>query len=291
MRQHPPAQVGEVVSKMLDREPRRWKIVEHVREKFTCRDCEAITEPPAPSRPIPRGLAGPSLLAMVLVSKFLLHLPLNRQSDAYRREGVDIDESTLADWLGSTVAGLDPVIQALRSYVLSAERIHADDTTVPVLAKLKTVTGRIWTYVRDDRPFGGKDPPAAMFYYSRNRAGDHPHEHLAGYAGIMRADAFSGFNGLYDAKRRPAPITEARGTGSPRASTSQPDHSQVMARSARGEGLSDTVAGRCELVKIDFDRALTLSCCAGRQLPLPSQRTSWCRKNQLSKSPECRGRC
>ena len=201
--------LGEVVSKTLECEPRRWKIVEHVREKFSCRDCEAITEPPAPSRPIPRGLAGPSLLALVLVSKFLLHLPLNRQSEAYRREGVEIDESTLADWVGSTVVALDPVIQALRTYVLSAERIHADDTTVPVLAKLKTVTGRIWTYVRDDRPFGGKDPPAAMFYYSRNRAGDHPREHLAGYAGIMQADAFSGFNGLYDAKRKPAPIIEA----------------------------------------------------------------------------------
>jgi transposase len=201
--------LGEVVSKTVDCEPRRWKIIEHVREKFTCRDCEAITEPPAPSRPIPRGLAGPSLLAMVLVSKFLLHLPLNRQSDAYRREGVEIDESTLADWVGSTVVALDPIIQALRSYVLTAERIHADDTTVPVLAKLKTVTGRIWTYVRDDRPFGGKDPPAAMFYYSRNRVGDHPRDHLAGYVGIMQADAFAGFNGLYDAKRRPAPIIEA----------------------------------------------------------------------------------
>jgi transposase len=201
--------LGEVVSKTLECEPRSWKIVEHVREKFTCRDCEAITEPPAPSRPIPRGLAGPSLLAMVLVSKFLLHLPLNRQSEAYRREGVEIDESTLADWVGSTVVAVDPVIEALRTYVLSAERIHADDTTVPVLAKLKTVTGRIWTYVRDDRPFGGKDPPAAMFHYSRNRVGDHPREHLAGYAGIMQADAFSGFNALYDAKRRPAPIIEA----------------------------------------------------------------------------------
>jgi transposase len=122
---------------------------------------------------------------------------------------VDLDGSTLADWVGACVVALDPIIQAIRSYVLSAERIHADDTTVPVLAKLKTVTGRIWTYVRDDRPLGGKDPPAAMFYYSRNRAGDHPRDHLAGYAGIMQADAFSGFNGLYDAKRKPAPIIEA----------------------------------------------------------------------------------
>jgi transposase len=117
---------------------------------------------------------------MVLVSKFLLHLPLNRQSEAYAREGVELDESTLADWVGSCVVALDPIVQALRNHVLSAERIHADDTTIPVLAKLKTVTGRIWTYVRDDRPFGGKDPPAAMFYYSRNRVADHPRDHLVG---------------------------------------------------------------------------------------------------------------
>src|SRR5580698_4752185 len=201
--------LGEVVSKTLECEPRRWKIIEHVREKFSCRDCEAITEAPAPSHPIPRGFAGPSLLAMVLVNKFLLHQPLNRQSTTFAREGIEIDVSTLADRVGACVVALAPIIEAIRTHVMSAERIHADDTTVPVLAKLKTVTGRIWTYVRDDRPFGGKDPPAATFYYSRNRAGDHPREHLAGYTGIMQADAFSGFNGLSDAKRKPAPIIEA----------------------------------------------------------------------------------
>ena len=201
--------LGEVVSKTLECEPRRWKIIEHVREKFSCRDCEAITEPLAPSHPIPRGFAGPSLLAMVLVSKFLLHQPLNRQSETYAREGIDLDVSTLADRVGACVVALDPIIQALWAHVLSAERIHADDTTVPVLAKIKTVTGRIWTYVRDDRPFGGKDPPAAVFRYSRTRAGEHPQEHLASYVGIMQADAFPGFNPLYDAKRRPAPIIEA----------------------------------------------------------------------------------
>ena len=126
-----------------------------------------ITEALAPSHPIPRGFAGPSLLAMVLVSKFLLHQPLNRQSDAYAREGVEIDTSTLADRVGACVVALDPIVQAIRAHVLRAERIHADDTTVPVLAKLKTVSGRLWTYVRDDKPFGGKDPPAAFFEYSR----------------------------------------------------------------------------------------------------------------------------
>jgi transposase len=137
--------LGEVVSKTLECEPRRWKIIEHVREKFSCRDCEAITEPPAPSHPIPRGFAGPSRLAMVLVSKFLLHQPLNRQSETYAREGIELDVSTLADRIGACVVTLDPIVQALWAHVLNAERIHADDTTVPVLAKMKTVTGRIWT--------------------------------------------------------------------------------------------------------------------------------------------------
>jgi transposase len=201
--------LGEVVSKTLECEPRRWKIIEHVREKFSCRDCEAITEAPAPSHPIPRGFAGPSLLAMVLVNKFLLHQPLNRQSKTFAREGIEIDVSTLADRVGACVVALDPLVQAIRAHVLSAERIHADDTTVPVLAKLKTVVGRIWTYVRDDRPFGGQGPPAAAFHYSRSRAGEHPQSHLAGYVGLMQADAFDGYNQLYKAQRKPAPILEA----------------------------------------------------------------------------------
>ena len=170
--------LGEEVSKTLECDPRRWKIVEHVREKFTCRDCEAITEPPAPSHPIPRGFAGPSLLAMVLSAKFLLHQPLNRQSAAYAREGVEIDASTLADWVGACVVALDPIVQLIRAHVLAAERIHADDTTVPVLAKQKTKTGRIWVYLRDDRPFGGKEPPAAFFEYSRSRHGEYPQRTL-----------------------------------------------------------------------------------------------------------------
>ena len=146
---------------------------------------------------------------MVLINKFLLHQPLNRQSKTYAREGIEIDVSTLADRVGACVVALEPIIEAIRVHVMSAERIHADDTTVPVLAKLKTVTGRIWTYVRDDRPFGGTDPPAALFYYSRNRAGEHPQSHLAGYVGLMQADAFDGYNQLYKAQRKPAPILEA----------------------------------------------------------------------------------
>ena len=137
---------------MLELVPRRWKVIQHVREKFACRACEAITQPPAPSHPIARGRAGPKLLAHVLFSKYGLHLPLNRQSAVYAREGIDLDVSTLADWVGAAAATLMPLVTEIRNHVFAAERIHADDTTVPVLAKGKTRTGRLWTYVRDDRP-------------------------------------------------------------------------------------------------------------------------------------------
>ncbi len=201
--------LGEDVTETLELIPRQWKVIQHVREKFSCRSCEAITQPPAPSHPIARGRAGPWLLAHVLFSKYGLHLPLNRQSVTYAREGIELDVSTLADWVGAAAATLMPLIVLIRAYVFAAERIHADETTVPVLAKGKTRTGRLWTYVRDDRPFGGPDPPAAIFFYSRDRAGEHPEQHLAGYAGLMQADAYAGFNRLYEAARKGGPIVEA----------------------------------------------------------------------------------
>src|SRR5438105_9939915 len=200
--------IGEDVTETLELVPRRWKVIQHVREKLVCRACEAITQPPAPSHPIARGRAGSKLLAHVLFAKYGLHLPLNRQSDVYRREGIDLDVSTLADWVGAAAATLMPLVEAIRSHVFAAERIHADDTTVPVLAKGKTRTGRLWTYVRDDRPFAGPDPPAAVFFYSRDRGGEHPEQHLSGYAGLMQADAYAGFNRLYEV-RKPGPIIEA----------------------------------------------------------------------------------
>jgi len=201
--------IGEDVTETLELIPRQWKVIAHVREKFSCRACEAITQPPAPSHPIARGRAGPKLLAHVLFSKYSLHLPLNRQSITYAREGIDLDVSTLADWVGAAAATLMPLVEVIRRHIFAAERIHADDTTVPVLAKIKTRTGRLWTYVRDDRPFGGPDPPAAVFFYSRDRGGEHPEQHLAGYAGLMQADAYAGFNRLYEANRRPGPMIEA----------------------------------------------------------------------------------
>src|SRR5205814_2939770 len=132
-----------------------------------------------------------------------------RQSGVYQREGIDLEVSTLADWVGASAASLMPLVDAIRSHVFAAERIHADDTTVPVLAKGKTRTGRLWAYVRDDRPFGGPDPPAAAYFYSRDRGGEHPERHLASYAGLTQADAYAGFNRLYEAGRKPGPIIEA----------------------------------------------------------------------------------
>jgi len=203
------AKLGEDVTETLEVVPRQWKVVQTVREKFTCRSCEKITQPPAPFHTIARGRAGASLLAMILYAKYGHHQPLNRQSESFAREGIELDVSTMADWVGACTASLAPLVELIRRHVLGAARLHGDDTTVPVLAKGKTMTGRVWTYVRDDRPFAGPGPPAAMFFYSRNRDGEHPSRHLAGYAGILQADAYSGFNGLYDAKRSPRPITEA----------------------------------------------------------------------------------
>jgi len=201
--------LGEDVTEMLELVPRQWKVVQHVREKFSCRSCEKIAQPPAPSHPIARGRAGPGLLAHVLFGKYGLHLPLTRQSATYAREGVPLDVSTMADWVGASAATLMPLVEAIRAHVFAAERIHADETTVPVLAAGKTRTGRLWTYVRDDRPFAGADPPAAAYFYSPDRGGVHPEAHLASYAGLMQADAYAGFNRLYEAARKPGPIVEA----------------------------------------------------------------------------------
>src|SRR3984957_4314727 len=201
--------LGEDVTRTLESVPRQRKVSETVREKFTCRDCEKISQAPAPFHVIARGWAGPSLLAMVLFEKFGQHQPLNRQAERYAREGVPISLSTMADAVGSACAALAPLNRLLEAHVLAAERLHGDDTTVPVLAAGKTDIGRCWVYVRDDRPFGGPEPPAAMFYYSRDRKGEHPRQHLAGFSGIFQADAFDGYRQLYVAGRSPGRIIEA----------------------------------------------------------------------------------
>ena len=201
--------LGEDVTQTLETTPRRWKVIETVREKFSCRDCETFSQEPAPFHVIPRGWAGPSLLAMIVFEKFGQHQPLNRQAERYALEGAPIALSTMADAVGAVCTVLDPLRRLVDAHVMAAERLHADDTTVPVLAKGKTDTGRLWIYVRDDKPFGGAGPPAAIFHYSRDRRGEHPQAHLAGYVGILQADAYDGYNRLYLADRKPGPIVEA----------------------------------------------------------------------------------
>ena len=203
------AKLGEDVTETLEVVPRQWKVVQYVREKFTCRACERISQAPAPFHVLPRGFAGPSLLAMILFEKYGQHQPLNRQAERYAREGVDLSLSTLADQVGGCAVVLRPLYDLIRAHVFTGGRVHGDDTPVPVLAKGKTMTGRAWVYVRDDRPFGGRDPPAAVFFYSCDRSGDHPERHLAGYGGVLQADAYAGFNRLYEAGRTPVPVIEA----------------------------------------------------------------------------------
>jgi transposase len=201
--------LGETITETLEVIPRQWKVIQHVREKMTCRDCEGISEPPAPFHVTPRGWAGPNLLGMLLFEKFGQHQPLNRQAERYARERVPLALSTLADQVGAGCAVLKPLLEQIEAHVFAAERLHGDDTTVPVLAKGKTHTGRCWVYVRDDRPFGGGAPPAAMFYYSRDRGGANAEAHLTHWSGLLQADAYSGYNKLYAADRTPGSILEA----------------------------------------------------------------------------------
>ncbi len=203
------AKLGEAITETLESIPRTYKVIQTVREKFSCRSCETITQPPAPFHPIARGRAGPDLLGTIMFAKFGEHQPLNRQSERFALEGIDLSVSTLADWVGACTSALSPLVTLIAAHVLAAERLHGDDTTVPVLARGKTITGRLWAYVRDDRPFGGPASPGVIFHYSRDRGGVHPCRHLANYAGILQADAYAGFNDLYHEARRPAPIIEA----------------------------------------------------------------------------------
>lgn len=204
------SRLGEDVTETLEVVPRTWKVIQTVRERFSCRDCEKITQPPAPFHVTPRGMFGPSFLAMVLFEKFGAHQPLNRQRDRYAREGVDLSLTTMADQVGACTAALMPLHQLIEAHVLAAERLHGDDTTVPVLARDKTDVGRLWTYVRDDRPFGGHAPPAAIYHYSRDRRGEHPVEHLRAWrGGILQADAYAGYNNLFRATRQPEPLRRA----------------------------------------------------------------------------------
>jgi len=195
--------LGEDVAEVLEYVPASFRVIRHVRTKLSCAKCDCIVQAEAPSRPIERGMAGPGLLAHVLVSKYADHLPLYRQSEIYARQGIELERSTLADWIGGTSKLLGPLVEALRRYVMAASKLHADDTPVPVLApgQGRTKTGRLWTYVRDDRPAGDSAAPAVWFAYSPDRKGEHPAQHLEKFRGMLQADAYAGFNPLYENHR------------------------------------------------------------------------------------------
>jgi transposase len=195
--------IGADVTETLDYVPGRFKVVRHVREAFACRACEIVVQTPAPHHTIARGRAGPGLLAHIVVSKFDDHLPLYRQAEIYARDGISLETSTLSGWVGATAAALAPLVEALRHDVMGSDVLHGDDTPVPVLAPGagKTKTGRLWTYVRDERTYGGERPPAAMFFYSPDRKGERPVAHLKDFSGVLHADGYAGFNGLYQGGR------------------------------------------------------------------------------------------
>jgi len=191
--------LGEDVSEMLEYVPASLRRIRHVRPRLTCSGCERMAQAPAPSRPIARGMAGPGLLAHVFVSKYADHIPLYRQAGIYVREGVELADSTLADWVGAGHALFDPLVRALREHVFAARKLHTDDTPVPVLMRGlgKTRQARLWTYVRDDRPHAGTAAPAVWFRYSPDRKGVHPQTHLKDFVGILQADAYAGYDALY----------------------------------------------------------------------------------------------
>ena len=197
------ARLSEDVTEVLDYIPGRFRVIRHVRPKYACRYCDAITQAPGPALPTPRGRAAPGMLAHLLVSKYTDHLPLYRQSQIYARDGLDLDRSTLSDWVGQAVWLLQPIVEGIRRQVFAAEKIHGDDTPVPVLEPGlgRTRTGRLWVYVRDDRPFCGPAPPAAAYFYSPDRGGEHPAVHLADFRGFLQADGYSGFAALYEPRQ------------------------------------------------------------------------------------------
>ncbi len=201
--------LGEDVTEVLEYVPGSFRVVRHVRPKLACSCCDAISQAPAPALPVPRGRAGPGLLAHVVVSKFADHLPLYRQSRIYAREGIDLSRSTLADWLGHVSWLLAPLVERIADHAMASPKLHADDTPVPVLAPGtgKTATGRLWVYLRDNRRWSPNDKPAALFRYSPDRKGERPREHVKAFAGFLQADAYAGFERLYDPNRTEGLIT------------------------------------------------------------------------------------
>ena len=191
--------IGDEVTETLDYVPGRFKVIRHIRAKLSCRACDTVVAAPAPDHAIARGRAGAGLLAHIVVSKYDDHLPLYRQAEIFARDGVSLETSTLSGWVGATAALLKPLVDALAADVLASETLHVDDTPVPVLepGAGNTKTGRLWTYVRDERPFAGARPPTALFFYSPDRKGEHPQAHLKDFRGVIHADGYAGFNELF----------------------------------------------------------------------------------------------
>ncbi|MDE3063986.1 MAG: IS66 family transposase [Acidobacteriota bacterium] len=276
-------QFGEDVSEQLERIPATFKVIRHVRPKFACNHCERVVEAPAPSRPIERGLAGPALLAHVLMSKYGHHLPLYRQAEIFAREGVDLDRSTLAGWVGATSELLAPLVSALRDHVMAAQKLHADDTPVPVLApgNGKTKTGRLWTYVRDDRPAGDETPPAVWFVYSEDRKGEHPRQHLKDFTGALQADAYAGFHHLYG----PGRIYEVACWAHARrkfyeihALHASPTTSEALAKIAALYAIEDEIRGKPAELRREIRQS--------RAKPLLDQLHKWMEKAVRQLSPK-----
>jgi transposase len=251
--------LGEDVTEVLDYTPASFRVIRHVRPKFSCRSCETIAQAPVPSLPIRRGLPTPALLAHVAVAKFADHCPLHRQVEIYARTGVELDRSTLADWLGQTSALVRPLVDAVGAHVMAAERIHADDTTVPVLdpGRGTTKTGRVWCYVRDDTPFAGPEPPAVLYRYSPDRKGEHPRSHLAGFRGILQADGYQGYARLYgtDVSEAACMAHARRGFFDEHASNGSPLALEALQRIAALYAIEDTIRGQPADVRLAVRQA------------------------------------
>jgi transposase len=277
--------LGEDVTEVLEYVPGSFRGIRHVRPKLSCRACESIAQAPAPELPIRRGLAGPGLLAHVLVAKFCDHLPQYRQAEIYARDGIDLDRSTLSDWVGQTSALVRPLVGVVGAHVMTAERVHADDTTVPVLdpGRGKTKTGRLWCYVRDDRPFVGSAPPAVLYRYSPDRKGEHPRTHLASFRGILQADGYAGYAGLYERG-----VTEAACWAHVRrkffdvhAATQSPLAQEALQRIAGLYAIEATIRGEPPEVRLRVRQAQSASLFTGlkagwsRPWPASRARPTW----------------
>jgi transposase len=280
--------LGEDVSEVLEYVPARFKVIRTVRPKLSCSCCSHIVQEPAPNRPIDKGLAGPGLLAHVLIAKYADHLPLYRQSEIYTREGIELDRSTMADWVGGASRTLQPLVEALKGYVLSAEKLHGDDVPVPVLepGNGKTRTGRLWTYVRDDRP-AGSDAASAVCAYSPDRKGEHPASHLRSFRGILQADGYAGFNKLYET----GAIVEAACWAHVRRkffelhqSHASPVAKEALERIAELYGIEKEIRGRSPVERRDARRARSRPLLEALHVWLKTTMSKLSRKSELAKA-------